>query len=156
VINSFDISAIFNRLWKSVENSAQYSAYSLRKFHTSQLNSTMEYVGRDLFPMPMSYIYKLQGRKVRDSFGSYDRPEENGKLLEAYVQHYPKLVVYPASDERKVEALTDRVDKLDTVLGKLMEAIWEGNFKTPPGTTPDKFMLELLKNNVPLKVKRRE
>ena len=90
-MNSVDISRMIKRIIDSagINNGKRYGAYSFRKFHTGALNSTT--MDLKVSPMPLSYIYKLQGRKVKDNLGTYDRPEENGELTREYIRHYGKL-----------------------------------------------------------------
>jgi len=112
-MNSMDISIVVKRIIEAagINNGSRYGAYSFRKYHMSRLNSATEDL--ELPAMQLSYIYKLEGRRVKDSVGTYDRPEESGDLTREYVRHYPKL-----SMTGDTGATSERVQSLEARLGE--------------------------------------
>ncbi|MBA7664318.1 hypothetical protein ES703_72376 [subsurface metagenome] len=120
-----DIGSIFATLTKELKNGDQIAAYSLRKFHSTKLNSAKPEL--ELESMSESYIAILQGKKRQGTFGPYNKPQDTGELMDEYVRHYPKLTLNPefistwerfdiqkqtASNEKRIDELTKLVEKL--------------------------------------------
>ncbi len=124
-MNSMDISIMIMRIIEAAEinNGSRYGAYSFRKYHMSRLNSAMDLT---LPAMQLSYIYKLQGRRVKDAVGTYDRPEESGELTSEYVRHYPKLSMtgYTGAPNEDLVSLKAELAMLKKLV---MEKLREGN-----------------------------
>jgi len=116
-----DISSVFNTLTKVLKNGDQVAAYSLRKFHSTELNSSRPDL--DLPSMSEAYIAMLQGKKRQGSFGPYNQPWETGKLLDEYVRHYPKLSLTPeiisARTEQELIRLRKEVERINGLEAQL-------------------------------------
>ena len=116
-----DISSVFNTLTKVLKNGDQVAAYSLRKFHSTELNSSRPDL--DLPSLSEAYISMLQGKKRQGSFGPYNQPWETGKLLDEYVRHYPKLSLHPEIISERTELelirLRKEVERIDELEAKL-------------------------------------
>jgi integrase len=94
---------VFQRLGKFV-GKKRISAHSLRKFHTTMLESA---------GVPHNWIKKLQGRVVGGSMGPYSLPEETGELFQAYVRAYPKLRIFgEQASTQKLEEQATEIEKL--------------------------------------------
>jgi integrase len=101
---------VFQRLGKFLDKK-RISAHSLRKFHTTMLESA---------GIPQNWIKKLQGRVVGGSLGPYSLPEETGELYEAYVRAYPKLRIFEEQvstqklneQEKVIQSLQSEVEQL--------------------------------------------
>jgi len=87
------MTVIMRRLSKKLGKSGyRISAHSLRKFHTTMLESAM----------PRSYVGKLQGKKASGSMGPYEKPEEiPGELLKFYMKGYTRLRIFGEEIETK-------------------------------------------------------
>jgi len=96
------LSAIFRRLGSKVGK--KISGHSLRKFHTTMLQSA---------GMHDAWIKKLQGKSVGGSMGPYSRPEETGDLTPAYVNAYPKLRVF--GEQASVQKIEDQAAEIATL-----------------------------------------
>jgi len=91
------LTIVFYRLGGKVGK--KISAHSLRKFH----KTTLEWAG-----MPEQWIKKLQGKAA----DVYSKPEESGKLTEAYINAYPKLRVFGEDvSAQKLEAQTQKMEE---------------------------------------------
>ncbi len=101
---------ILQRLGKFVDKNG-ISAHSLRKFHTTMLESG---------GVPQNWIRKLQGKAISGSMGPYSLPEETGELFAAYVRAYPKLRIFGETasvqvvkeQENQIELLRAEVARL--------------------------------------------
>lgn len=91
------------------------SAHSLRKFHTTMLESG---------GVPGNWIKKLQGKKINGSMGPYSLPEETGELTDAYIRAYPKLRIFsdPATAE-VVETQGDKIRELEAEVNTLKDEV---------------------------------
>ena len=114
------LSAIFRRLGSKVGK--KISGHSLRKFHTTMLQSA---------GMHDDWIKKLQGKSVGGSMGPYSRPEETGDLTPAYVNAYPKLRVFGEQasalrmedQDAEIEALRRQVESGQTEIDDYKEEL---------------------------------
>ena len=98
---------VFQRLGKFLDKK-KISAHSLRKFHTTMLESA---------GIPQNWIKKLQGRVVGGSMGPYSRPEETGELFGAYVRGYPKLRIFREEvSTQKLDEQAQRIAELERLL----------------------------------------
>jgi len=98
---------VFQRLGKFV-GKKKISAHSLRKFHTTMLESA---------GVPQNWIKKLQGRVVGGSMGPYSLPEETGELFEAYVRAYYKLRIFGEQVSTiKLDEQAQRIAELERLL----------------------------------------
>ena len=71
------------------------TAHSLRKFHTTMLESG---------GLHSNWVKKLQGKAVTGSMGPYSLPEESGELTPAYIKAYERLRIFnraPMSKEAR-------------------------------------------------------
>jgi len=84
------------------------SAHSLRKFHTTMLESA---------GVAENWIKKLEGKAVGGSMGPYSRPEESGELTKAYIKAYPKLRIF------KDEVATQQIEKQAETIKELQEEL---------------------------------
>jgi len=121
-MSSPDITSVFSTLTKELKNGDQVSAYSLRKFHSTELNSSRPDL--DLPLMSEAYIAMLQGKKRQGTFGPYNQPWETGKLLDEYVRHYPKLTLNPEIisahsklELQELQQVQDRLSEIEASLG---------------------------------------
>ncbi len=105
--NSTSMGMIFLRL-KKLLGLTKVSAHSLRKFHTTMLESA---------GVHENWIKKLEGKRVTGSMGPYSKPEETGKLTEAYVQAYPKLRIFgEQASATQVKEQADKIAELEKLL----------------------------------------
>jgi len=104
---SGDISSVFTTLTSGLKNGDQVATYSLRKFHSTELNSSRPDL--ELPAMTEAYIAMLQGKKRQGTFGPYNQPWETGKLLDEYVRHYPKLSLSPPQMSPEKKAMFDKL-----------------------------------------------
>ncbi len=86
-------------------------AHSLRKFHTTMLESG---------GLHSNWVKKLQGKAVMGSMGPYSLPEESGELTPAYIQAYDKLRVFRIPD-LQIEEQKDRIGVLEETVKKLVQ-----------------------------------
>jgi integrase len=101
---------VFQRLGKFV-GKKRISAHSLRKFHTTMLESA---------GVPQNWIKKLQGRVVGGSMGPYSLPEETGELFEAYVRAYTKLRIFgEQASVTQVKEQADKITELEAEVNRL-------------------------------------
>ena len=100
------LSMVFYRL--GLKAGKNVSGHSLRKFHTTQLQSA---------GLHDSWIKKLQGKSVGGSMGPYSRPEESGDLTPAYVEAYSKLKVFgEVISAEKMDQQNETIEELRTQL----------------------------------------
>jgi len=104
---SFTIGQTIYRLRKH-SDTKKVSAHSLRKFHTTMLESA---------GVAENWIKKLEGKAVGGSMGPYSRPEESGELTQAYIKAYPKLRIF------KDVLATQRIEEQAETIKKLQEEL---------------------------------
>lgn len=105
---------IFQYLGK--KTGKRISAHSLRKFHTTMLQSA---------GLSDSWIKRLQGKVIGGSMGPYSLPQETGELLEAYVKAYPKLRLFGPSDnkiEEQADIIKNQANRIRELEAKLAES----------------------------------
>jgi len=87
-VSKASFSNTFSRLSSKLgKEGRRISAHSLRKFHATILEASM----------PRSYVVRLQGKKVNDSMGPYELPEEiPGELMRTYIDAYDRIRVFKA------------------------------------------------------------
>jgi integrase len=129
------MTALLKRLSGKLEKSRKISAHSLRKFHTTMLESEM----------PRSYVAKLQGKKVSGSMGPYERPEDiPGELMKHYMAGYDRIRVFKPSTE-DLEA-RKKLSNIETILEERDLEINE--LKSNIALYEEKLMKQQLENNL--------
>ena len=102
------IGIMMARLMKKLGKAGRkISAHSLRKYHVTKLQTA---------GFADSWIKKLEGRAVADSFSVYSQPELNGQLARSYIEVYHELQVLTdrSVDVEEVQQLRDRILELET------------------------------------------
>lgn len=114
------LSVLFLRLSEKLgKEGQQVSAHSLRKLHTTMLESMM----------PPAYVAKLQGKKAKGSMGPYEQPEDiPGELINAYMNAYDRIRVFKPSTEdlearRKLSTQETRISSLEEQLRMQNETV---------------------------------
>jgi hypothetical protein len=115
------ISLLLARMASKIEdrNGKKISAHSLRKFHTTMLESAM----------PRSWIAKLQGKKIMDSMGVYSQPEKTeGELTRAYMKSYDRLRIFKEKHEltkvrEEVESTKNQMNKFYSIVNQFLSKV---------------------------------
>jgi integrase len=84
------------------------SGHSLRKFHTTMLESA---------GVHENWVKKFQGKKIQGSMGPYSHPEEAGLLTETYIKAYPKLRIFrEQASATQVKEQANKIADLEKLL----------------------------------------
>ena len=103
--NASSIGMVFRRMGMRI--SRKLSAHSLRKFHKTSLEGA---------GMAEQWIKKLQGKAA----DVYSKPEESGKLTEAYVKMYNALRVHEIGE---VRALKEQIAQIESAKDETIKTL---------------------------------
>jgi site-specific recombinase XerD len=108
------IGTMVKRLAHKLVSSDKLSAHSLRKFHTTMLESSM----------PKAWIAKLQGKIVNDSMGRYSQPEHiPEELFRSYANAYNKLRIFTEIPRIEIDELKKQTDAQQILMTNQQELI---------------------------------
>jgi len=109
------------------------SAHSMRAYHSTNLRGA---------GVPIEWIKRLQGKKLKSSDDPYYHPEQSDKLLASYVEAYDTLKIDedPASSVM-VESLKQQIESMQTQIAGLLVGV-------EPGDTPNPDQLKAISDIV--------
>ena len=102
------LSGAFLRMGRKVGK--KITAHSLRKFHTTALQSA---------GVNNLWIKLLQGKTLESSMAPYTNPQDDGSLTEAYIRAYPRLRIF--GEEVSAQKIEDQAAEIEALRRQVEE-----------------------------------